>query len=231
MKNLLAVAVLATASLSATAQVYEKNGNPCLGGVCAMDDLSTLAAAVKWEKIIVAFSLGTPISTVKLDEKQLHSLQLTLAPQPPMVLKAAGPFLRFHRFDADGITKLAKVKGYCEPLEYAMEGTYKSENGHNTRVVANVRGNPDGTSQLVVEMIIREYPYEYSPEQLNELHRQMRERYAGIKEGNFNFTHPSWDFRKAERRLYLYATRMNEEENRRLLKKSPGCEMKAVKVD
>lgn len=212
-----------------------RDGRPCLGGVCIGDEISTLAG-IKWQTALYS---GKPITSLKINDASVKNLLVHFAPSAAATAKAAAPYLMFNVFDAQAIPKLAKVKGFCDETMYpfGMRGNFISDSGHNTEVVIFVVTGADSSNQsLQVTDIERIFPKEYTREQINELSKQLEERYRGVKKisgmGGSTLTEPTWEFDIYARKLKLrapgnsYSTGKTNDQ----LKKYPGCG-KSLKID
>lgn len=224
--SLIAVVLLAFSSLS-HAETFVKDGNPCIGGVCVSDDIAAIKG-VKWEQ---AKMLDKPIATMKVSKSDVDGLLHKLAPQPRTVVAAAAPFIVFAGFDSDGITKLSRVKGFCAPIPLGVTGSFRSESGYLTRVIANVEPSVDGSTQaLRVTMIIRKFPNELTSRQVAELNKLLKERYSAVATFGRDIRKPAWEFRDTVRELWLYAPLGDDVRKQDLLRSYPGCGKK-MKID
>jgi hypothetical protein len=212
-----------------------RDGRPCLSGICVGDEISTLSK-IKWQ---TASYNGKPITSLKTNDASVKSLLTHFAPSAAATVKAAAPYLMLNVFDAKAIPKLAQVKGFCDETMYpfGMRGNFISDSGHHTEVVIFVVTGDDPSNQsLQVTNIERVFPSEYTREQINELSKQLAERYQGVKQisgmGGSTLTEPTWEFDIYARKLKLRAPESNHSTRKTSdqLKKYPGCG-KSLKID
>jgi hypothetical protein len=224
-------------SFTANAEDSIRNGNPCLNGVCIGDEISTLTASgVKWQPP-QPMGVGGKTIPLKINDSDLKGVLQDFSPTETTAVTAAAPYLKWNAFDSQGIIKLAKVTGFCN-RGFGVVGTFISESGHKTFVTANVVPGADPSSQSIrVTLIERSFPREYTRDQLNELSKQLAERYAGIKKVSSRmFAHsagtlPSWAFEvSSETKLSLMAPSDSFLKINDQLKKYPGCG-KSLKID
>lgn len=226
---------LYAAVFSATAMADDnvRDGRPCLSGICVGDEISTLTG-IKWQP--ATNIMGMPIKSN--DQVDVKSLLKKFAPSSAADVTAAAPYLMYHSFDGQAIQKLAKVKGFCEKDILGVIGNFISDSGHKTQVFVNVVPGADpATQSLRVTQIERTFPAEYTREQINELSKQLEERYRGVKRTSspmFAFQSgpkPSWAFVVSfERKLTLSAPMGDSKHIRDQLLKYPGCG-KSLKID
>lgn len=222
-------------SAAAMANDNVRDGHPCLSGICIGDEISTLGG-IKWQTALYS---GKPITSLKMNNVAVKELLVNFAPSAATAVAAAAPYLLFNVFDGQAIPKLAKVKGFCKNTmsPFGISGNFISDSGHNTEVVINVVPGADPSNQsLRVTYIKRVFPSEYTREQINELSKQLEERYQGAKKisgmGGATLTEPTWEFDIYARKLELNApgNSYNNGKTNDQLKKYPGCE-KSLKID
>lgn len=216
-------------SAAAMAEDYVRDGRPCLSGICVGDEILTLTG-IKWQP--ATNILGVPIKSN--DQVDMKSLLKKFAPSAATEVAAAAPYLMYSGFDGQAIQKLAKVTGFCERNVVGLVGKFMSDSGHKTQVYVNVVPGADPSTQsLRVTQIERTFPAEYTREQINELSKQLEERYRGVKKTHPwpSVTEPTWEFVVSfERKLALYAPMGDSRHIRDQLLKYPGCG-KSLKID
>lgn len=215
-------------SAAAMADDNVRDGRPCLSGTCVGDEISTLTG-IKWQP--AANIMGMPIKSN--DQVDVKSLLKKFAPSAATEVTAAAPYLMYSGFDGQAIPKLAKVTGFCERSLLGLVGNFISDSGHKTRVYVNVvPGAAPSTQSLRVTQIERAFPAEYTREQINELTKQLEERYRGVKKTHPwpSATEPTWQFVSYQRKLTLYAPIGDNVHIRDQLMKYPGCG-KSLKID
>lgn len=205
-----------------------RNGNPCLGGVCVDDDLTTLGH-IKWQKASQRF-FRTPIEHYKKSYDPKKHIGL-FAPQSVAIIAAAGPYIDAQAFDTEGIAKLGKVKGFCQG-HVALEGQFLSENGLVTNVSARVITANNGQAQSIrVVQITRYYPNETTQAQRQQLKDALMARYATVSQNVLLGSMPNrsaWKFDGTELNLYSGYSSLQEKKDAFL--RYPGCS-RPVSID
>lgn len=230
--TLLLFSAVFSASAMADNNVNVRDGRPCMSGVCAGDEISTLAG-IKWQAAKTNF--GRPIK--QNDKVDVKSLLMNFAPSASDAVKAAGSYLLSNSFDGQAIPKLAKLKGFCKPLYFTgLEGHFISDGGYDTEVHINVvPGNAPSSQTLQVKRISRLYSSSgYTNAQMDELSKQLEERYRGVRRGSPNQTEPAWSFETSgvgyDRMLTLWAPMISGIQVNDQLMAYPGCG-KSLKID
>lgn len=207
-----------------------RDGRACLNGICVGDDISALTK-IKWD--IAKGMIGDkPAKSLKFRDADLKRLTQNFAPDTASAVMDAAPYLMVKGFDSEAIPKLARLNGFCQPVDLDLVGHFKSDSGFPTRVNVNVEpGSTPAEQSLRVKFIIRRYPQEYTTAQIRELAAQLKERYAGVKASTFaDLNVPTWKFDEFNRELWLMAPVGNQVQKRDLLKQYPGCG-KSLKID
>ncbi len=200
-------------------QQFVKNGMYCMSQVCIGDDISTLAH-IQWD--------GIKANPVTASSPIMKNILAEVSPQPLEPVVDAAPYLSARQFDQTGIAKLAQVRGFCKS-HANFQGTFQSESGHPSFVTARIEPSPDGKTQSIrVFSMSRQYPREYTDEQLSALKQQLTERYGKAKHGEND---PSWGI-GPDRGLFLRGPVDWDggTKRRNLMKQFPGCG-KALKID
>lgn len=227
MRRLVHFALLIGVASFAHANDGTKNGMPCVGEICIGDDIQSLSK-VKWQPSTTML-IGKPLSSMTNTGALVQEWKGKVAPSAHGFLPDAVPYLSQKTFDNNGISKLSKIKGFCDRIPLDLTGKFKSESGYETSVGVNVEPGPDPSSQaLRVIRIIRSYPQSMTIAQRKELQEQFKQRYASIPVPYVGkMTDPTWKFEGTE--LWLmgptnYGVKIDA------LKQYPGC-LKVVKVD
>ncbi len=236
-KYIFACIYAAVLSFSANAEDSIRNGNPCLSGICIGDEISTLAeSGIKWQPP-QQMGVGGKTIPLKINYADLKDVLQNFSSTAATAVTAAAPYLKWNAFDSQGIVKLAKVTGFCR-RGLGVVGTFISESGHKTFVTANVVPGTDPSNQYIrVTLIERTFPREYTRDQLNELSKQLAERYTGIKKVSSRMLAysagalPSWAFSVSfETKLSLMAPSDDFMKINDQLRQYPGCG-KSLKID
>ena len=222
MKKAISLVCLIAATLPAAAEDFVKNGQPCLNDVCIGDEISSLAK-VKWDTAGVAFG-GKRASAMKPDEKKVKELTDKFAPSSAAAVRDVANYMVFGAFDNDSIPKLAKVSGFCVPQ--TMTGTFKSAEGHVTRVeISSEPGNAPAAQSWRVRSILRRFPKDLTPAQTQDLVTQFKQRYASVKQtsNQSDLKVPTWKFEEDRRELILFAPFGSGRKRKEQLRQYPGC--------
>jgi len=162
-------------SVSATAQQYEKNGQPCVAELCVGDGIAEIAK-VKWDTAVGSFSIGNqypPVAGSKVSDSDLKRLKTVY----PEVSGASAPYLQDKKFDNAALPALAKLGVQCSQ-DY-LEGNYTTANGNPTHVrISLIPDAKDSSKQTwFVTLISRQFPASVTNEQRAEVRSQLQERY------------------------------------------------------
>lgn len=199
-----------------------KSGQPCLSGVCIGDDIASLSR-IKWDTAGAAFG-GKPANTIKPDDKQLTALADKFPPASAAAVRDAAGYLQFGGFDKEGLPKIAKLAGACEPLDLA--GTFKSPEGHLTRVrISSEPGSTPSAQAWRVKSIIQRYPKDMTAAKTQELITQLKQRYASVKQtpSQSDLHVPTWKFDEKRQELTLSAPFGSLSKKKEQLRQFPGC--------
>lgn len=243
-----------------------QDGRPCLSGICVGDEISTLAK-IKW---LPATYERKPIS-LKLKDAEMSNLLKHFAANSNSAVRVAAPYLWAESFDNNALSKVGKVKGFCEQFSnsnrilflpdskfdlttgkqivppaltdslsmeyiltdlYQMEGFFNSESGHRTKVLVSLALGQDPANQtLRVQSISRSFPNEYTTIQMEEIFKQLNERYKDVKFSKFDVSNsvPTWNFhgRKLTLNAPIQKFSLPTIDH---LRKYPGC-TKSSKID
>lgn len=222
MKRAITIVCLMAATSHAAAEEFVKNWQPCMSGVCIGDELSSLSK-IKWDVTGARFG-AKPASAMKLDDAKMKTLTDKFAPASAAAVRDVAGYLALGMFDQEALPKIAKLNGFCEPVEFA--GTFKSPEGHLTRVEIN--GEPGATPSAQswrVRSILRRFPKDMTAAQTQELLAQLKQRYASVKQttNQSDLKVPTWKFDETRRELTLYAPFGSRSEKKAQLKQFPGC--------
>ncbi len=222
LKKAITLVCMMAATLPASAEEFVKAGQPCLSDVCVGDDMSSFAK-IKWDVAGATFG-GKPASARKPDDKQLKELTDKFAPTSATAARDAANYLVFGAFDSEGLPKIAKVGGFCEPMDLA--GTFKSPEGHLTRVrISSEPGNGPSVQGWRVKSIIRRFPKDMTAAQTQELAAQLKQRYASVKQtsSQSDLKVPTWKFDESRHELTLSAPFGSVSKKKEQLRQYPGC--------
>jgi hypothetical protein len=218
-KAMLGLAILLS-MISAAAEEYVKSGRPCLSDICIGDELSALSK-IEWDPVRVPFT-SKAAASYALPDEEMKKITVKFAPASAPAVRNAGSYIASNAFDNAGISKLAKVSGFCEPV--ILSGSFTSPGGHKTHVVLNVAtADSPSVATWRVMSITRTFPAEYTKAQVGELATALKQRYAEVKQGSLDMKVPVWDFSIYTRKLTLQAPMENSGKVRDKLRQYPGC--------
>lgn len=172
----LAIGAALLASLPCAAQDYEKNGMPCLAEICIGDGLPELAK-VKWDTASAGGWVDTkttPILGTKVTPLDMTQLK-AIFPQPTA---AAAVYLKHKKFDNAAIASLNGVTVACGENE--MTGSFTTASGNPTIVIIRLMADATDPSKQSwrVSKILRKFPKAVTSEQMEEVRKQLKERYV-----------------------------------------------------
>ncbi len=161
---------------------------------------------------------------MKFDEAKIKELTDKFAPSSVAAVRDSANYLLFGAFDNDSVPKIAKVSGFCVPMD--LTGTFKSAEGHVTRVrLSSEPGSSPSAQAWRVRSIIRRFPKDLSPAATQELARQYKARYASVKQtkSQSELLVPSWALDESTKELTLFAPFGSTSKKKEQLRQFPGC--------
>ncbi len=161
-------------SSSASAQVMEKNGLPCVAEVCIGDSLPDLAK-IAWQPAQLRYKINNkPVLTAdrKLSETEAAVLEAAYPHAGP-----AAPYFFERQFDGAAFPALAQVTAACEANE--LFGNFGGETGAPTKVGLSLAPSKSDPAKQVwtVTTIVREFPSAVSNQERAELTAALTRRY------------------------------------------------------
>lgn len=162
--------------MASPAQPVEKNGLPCVAEICLGDGLEELGR-IDWKPAMSP--RGGPKNPLRVRDRRVETADRSHIDRvyrgvPP----AAAPWLADRAFDREGLAALAGVKAAC--AEHWAEGTFTSSAGNPTTVTIKRLPDDAGGQRWTVFAIRRQIVGAVTPQQRDEAHAALRERYAAF---------------------------------------------------
>lgn len=161
-----------------SAQVFEKNGLPCVSEICLGDSLAELSK-IHWEVPKNVFGESKkPVNKFvrKLSDNQLGLLKSVFRGD----VVSAASFLDGNYFDSSALSALARLTAAC--ARHELIGTYITKSGIPTSVgISLIPTQSDTTKhQWTVVSIGRTFPTAVTTEQKVDVTSRHNERYAAF---------------------------------------------------
>lgn len=162
------IALLLSCESFAAAEVFEKNGYPCMSNICIGDEASSLQSTT-WK----------PVKVRAVTKDNLpRRIERTYRAKPEILLEAA-PYLD-DGFDNQGLKAIEKVDASCEMA--VVTGSFTTDSGNETHVALMLI--PDASlkkQKWVVYSITRKFPKVVSEAQMKETKATLDKRYANFE--------------------------------------------------
>jgi hypothetical protein len=196
------------------------NGIPCFANICLGDKLQDLEL-IEWKTINPRTLQGT-----KGKDARIKAIGLT---------QEAKAYLGSNLVDKKGIKAFSKVKGFCEPLQNGLFGSFK-RNGESIDVEFKLIASDDGKKQgFLVTKITRNLNEKWSKlttAQHQQLNKDLSDKYPSLFNSNdsvlVNYHLPVVTLRSVtlgdDLQIIISASIVKDEQNKSNLKKFTGCE-------
>lgn len=234
-KALIATILVWLGTNASYAQVYNRDGWPCVNELCVGDGVAELVR-VKWEKIKPPEYSKTKMyrdaEVATAEAVSRERLEGVRAPTAAMKVMHFYSLVSM-QFDAGALAALPDVKA-CSPL--SMRGRFYTDSGLRTEVTIRLVPTSDGKQQdWRVVQILRYWPSNLGKDQRTELESLLSQAYADFL--NRRVTTPSnvdvlGSYLNLEWPAYHSSgLGLNSIANRDQHLKFPGCITKAVTID